>query len=123
MNWSPQSWRSKPLAQVPVYPDGEALARVEAKLKSYPPLVFAGEARNLKRNLADVAQGRAFLMQGGDCAESFAEFHPDNIRDTFRVVLQMAVVLTFAGPIDTLHTAGYMSLLEIHEFPAAERRL
>ncbi len=97
MNWSPQSWRSRPVSQVPVYPDGEALARAEAKLKGYPPLVFAGEARNLKRNLAEVAGGRAFLMQGGDCAESFAEFHPDNIRDTFRVVLQMAVVLTFAG--------------------------
>jgi len=97
MDWSPQSWRSKPVTQVPVYPDGEALARAEAKLKGYPPLVFAGEARNLKRNLADVAAGRAFLMQGGDCAESFAEFHPDNIRDTFRVILQMAVVLTFAG--------------------------
>ena len=97
MSWSPSSWRNKPVAQVPVYPDGEALARVEAKLKTYPPLVFAGEARNLKRNLAEVAEGRAFLMQGGDCAESFAEFHPDNIRDTFRVILQMAVVLTFAG--------------------------
>jgi 3-deoxy-7-phosphoheptulonate synthase len=97
MSWSPSSWRSKAVAQVPVYPDGEALARVETKLKSYPPLVFAGEARNLKKNLAEVAEGRAFLMQGGDCAESFAEFHPDNIRDTFRVILQMAVVLTFAG--------------------------
>jgi 3-deoxy-7-phosphoheptulonate synthase len=97
MSWSPSSWREKAVAQVPVYPDGEALARVETRLKSYPPLVFAGEARNLKKNLADVAEGRAFLMQGGDCAESFAEFHPDNIRDTFRVVLQMAVVLTFAG--------------------------
>jgi 3-deoxy-7-phosphoheptulonate synthase len=73
------------------------LARVETRLKSYPPLVFAGEARNLKRGLAEVAEGRAFLLQGGDCAESFAEFHPDNIRDTFRVILQMAVVLTFAG--------------------------
>jgi 3-deoxy-7-phosphoheptulonate synthase len=97
MNWHPGSWRTRPVAQVPVYPDPDAQARVEAKLKSYPPLVFAGEARNLKRGLADVAEGRAFLMQGGDCAESFAEFHPDNIRDTFRVVLQMAVVLTFAG--------------------------
>jgi 3-deoxy-7-phosphoheptulonate synthase len=97
MSWSPSSWRNKTIAQVPVYPDGEALARIETRLKTYPPLVFAGEARNLKRNLADVAEGRAFLMQGGDCAESFAEFHPDNIRDTFRVILQMAVVLTFAG--------------------------
>jgi 3-deoxy-7-phosphoheptulonate synthase len=97
MNWHPGSWRTRPVAQVPVYPDPEAQARIETKLKSFPPLVFAGEARNLKRGLAEVAEGRAFLMQGGDCAESFAEFHPDNIRDTFRVVLQMAVVLTFAG--------------------------
>jgi 3-deoxy-7-phosphoheptulonate synthase len=97
MNWNPGSWRTRPLVQVPAYPDPEAQARVEARLKSYPPLVFAGEARNLKRSLAEVAEGRAFLLQGGDCAESFAEFHPDNIRDTFRVILQMAVVLTFAG--------------------------
>ncbi len=97
MTWTPASWRSKKVAQVPVYQDGEALARAELRLKSYPPLVFAGEARNLKRSLAEVAEGKAFLLQGGDCAESFAEFHPDNIRDTFRVILQMAVVLTFAG--------------------------
>ncbi|MBL8782655.1 MAG: 3-deoxy-7-phosphoheptulonate synthase class II [Alphaproteobacteria bacterium] len=97
MNWNPGSWRTRPVVQVPAYPDPEAQARVETRLKSYPPLVFAGEARNLKRALADVADGRAFLLQGGDCAESFAEFHPDNIRDTFRVILQMAVVLTFAG--------------------------
>jgi 3-deoxy-7-phosphoheptulonate synthase len=97
MNWNPASWRQRPVTQVPVYPDADAQARVETKLKSYPPLVFAGEARNLKRSLADVADGKAFMLQGGDCAESFAEFHPDNIRDTFRVLLQMAVVLTFAG--------------------------
>ena len=97
MTWTPATWRSKKVAQVPVYQDGEALARAELRLKSYPPLVFAGEARNLKRALGDVAEGKAFLLQGGDCAESFAEFHPDNIRDTFRVILQMAVVLTFAG--------------------------
>jgi 3-deoxy-7-phosphoheptulonate synthase len=97
MNWNPGSWRTRPVVQVPQYPDPEAQARAETRLKSYPPLVFAGEARNLKRALGDVAEGRAFLLQGGDCAESFAEFHPDNIRDTFRVILQMAVVLTFAG--------------------------
>jgi len=97
MNWNPGSWRTRPVAQVPAYQDPEALARAETRLKSYPPLVFAGEARNLKRDLGEVAEGRAFLLQGGDCAESFAEFHPDNIRDTFRVILQMAVVLTFAG--------------------------
>ncbi len=97
MAWSPQSWRSKPICQVPVYPDAAALEAVETRLKSRPPLVFAGEARNLKAGLAQVTEGKAFLLQGGDCAESFAEFHPDNIRDTFRVLLQMAVVLTFAA--------------------------
>ena len=95
--WSPDSWRSKPIVQVPDYPDQAALADVEAQLATYPPLVFAGEARKLKRALADVAAGKAFLLQGGDCAESFAEHGADNIRDFFRVFLQMAVVLTFAG--------------------------
>jgi 3-deoxy-7-phosphoheptulonate synthase len=79
------------------YPDGAALERVEQTLRSMPPLVFAGEARRLKSLLGDVAQGKAFLLQGGDCAESFKEFHADNIRDTFRLILQMAVVMTFAG--------------------------
>jgi len=95
--WSPISWRSKPIRQFPEYSDADALATVEERLKSAPPLVFAGEARNLTGSLGEVAEGRAFLLQGGDCAESFAEFHPDNIRDTFRVLLQMAVVLTFGG--------------------------
>jgi 3-deoxy-7-phosphoheptulonate synthase len=95
--WSPGSWREKPIKQVPQYPDAAALAAVESRLKSFPPLVFAGEARNLMSVLGQVSAGKAFLLQGGDCAESFAEFHPDNIRDTFRVILQMAVVLTFAA--------------------------
>ena len=95
--WSPDSWRALPAKHIPAYPDPAALAEVEKTLKSYPPLVFAGEARSLKSDLADVAEGRAFLLQGGDCAESFAEFHPDNIRDTFRVLLQMAVALTWAA--------------------------
>ncbi|MDA1324761.1 MAG: 3-deoxy-7-phosphoheptulonate synthase class II [Proteobacteria bacterium] len=95
--WSPDSWRTKDIRQVPVYPDAEALTKAEAQLRNYPPLVFAGEARRLREALADVAAGRAFLLQGGDCAESFAEFHPDNIRDSFRVLLQMAIVLTFAA--------------------------
>jgi 3-deoxy-7-phosphoheptulonate synthase len=98
-NWTPSTWRSRPIKQVPDYPDAAALASVEARLKTYPPLVFAGEARNLTAGLAQVAEGKAFLLQGGDCAESFAEFHPDNIRDTFRVILQMAVVLTYAGAL------------------------
>jgi len=97
INWAPDSWRSMEARQMPTYPDAGALARVEGELQSYPPLVFAGEARKLKADLAEVSAGRAFLLQGGDCAESFAEFHPNNIRDTFRVILQMAVVLTYAS--------------------------
>jgi len=96
--WTPASWRDKPAKHIPSdYPDAEALARVEANLRAMPPLVFAGEARRLKSLLGDVARGEAFLLQGGDCAESFKEFAADNIRDTFRLLLQMAVVLTFAG--------------------------
>ena len=97
--WTPDSWRGHEARQIPVYPDPAALAAAEAELRHYPPLVFAGEARDLERDLAEVAAGRAFLLQGGDCAESFAEFHPNNIRDTFRVLLQMAVVLTFASKL------------------------
>src|SRR3954469_11244224 len=97
--WSPDSWRSRPALQAPDYPDREALEAVEKRLTSFPPLVFAGEARQLKKNWARVAAGEAFLLQGGDCAESFAEHHPDNIRDFFRVVLQMAVVLTYAAAL------------------------
>ena len=95
--WTRASWRSRPRVQMPDYPDAAALSAVERKLASYPPLVFAGEARRLKRELGEVAEGRAFLLQGGDCAESFAEFSADNIRDTFKVMLQMAVVLTFGA--------------------------
>jgi 3-deoxy-7-phosphoheptulonate synthase len=95
--WTPQSWRQMPVQQVPSYPDPAALKAVEEQLAGFPPLVFAGEARKLKRALAKVAAGEAFLLQGGDCAESFAEHSADNIRDFFRVFLQMAVVLTFAG--------------------------
>jgi len=96
-SWTPDSWRQKPIEQNPSYPDPAALSAVEAELASFPPLVFAGEARELKRDLAAAANGRAFLLQGGDCAESFAEHGADNIRDFFRVFLQMAVVLTYAG--------------------------
>jgi 3-deoxy-7-phosphoheptulonate synthase len=97
-HWSPASWRAKPAKHIPEdYPDLAELSRVEASLRKMPPLVFAGEARRLKSLLGDVAAGKAFLLQGGDCAESFKEFAADNIRDTFRLILQMAVVLTFAG--------------------------
>lgn len=96
--WTPDGWRTRPAKHIPSdYPDLRALAEVETTLRSYPPLVFAGEARNLKAQLARVAKGEAFLLQGGDCAESFKEFHPDAIRDTFRALMQMAVVLTFAA--------------------------
>jgi len=95
--WAPDGWRTKPISQVPEYPDLAKLEAVEKKLRGYPPLVFAGEARNLMASLATVAEGKAFLLQGGDCAESFAEFNANNIRDTFKVLLQMAVVLTFGA--------------------------
>lgn len=96
-NWTPKSWREKPIQQVPFYPDPQAVDAVEERLRSWPPLVFAGEARKLKKQLAEVCEGRGFLLQGGDCAESFAEHGADNIRDFFRVFLQMSVVLTFGA--------------------------
>jgi 3-deoxy-7-phosphoheptulonate synthase len=97
--WAPDSWTRAEARQLPTYPDPAALNAATETLRTYPPLVFAGEARNLTADLARVQAGEAFLLQGGDCAESFAEFHPDNIRDTFRVILQMAVVLTFASKL------------------------
>ncbi len=97
--WTKSSWRNHEALQMPVYTDEAILQSVTAKLATYPPLVFAGEARQLKAELAEVSERRAFLLQGGDCAESFAEFGGDNIRDTFRVMLQMAVVLTFAARV------------------------
>jgi 3-deoxy-7-phosphoheptulonate synthase len=100
--WAPDSWQNAEARQLPNYPDQAALDQATATLSTYPPLVFAGEARSLTTDLAKVAEGKAFLLQGGDCAESFAEFHPNNIRDTFRVLLQMAVVLTFASKVPTV---------------------
>ena len=96
-NWKPNSWRSKPAKHIPKYEDVDLLDSVTKKLVSYPPLVFAGESRNLESQLGKVADGKAFLLQGGDCAESFSDFHPNNIRDSFKVILQMAVVLTFGA--------------------------
>ena len=95
--WKKSDWREKPRVQMPDYQNTKVLHDVEAQLSKYPPLVFAGEARSLKRQLGDVANGKGFLLQGGDCAESFEEFSADNIRDTFRVMLQMAVVLTYGA--------------------------
>ena len=97
--WNKAAWRSKPRVQMPDYPDTAALNAVEAQLSQYPPLVFAGEARELKRQLGKAARGEAFLLQGGDCAESFGEFNADIIRDTFKVMLQMAIVLTFGAKV------------------------
>lgn len=101
-DWSPSSWRAKPAKQLPVYKDEVALKAAENELKNLPPLVFAGEARSLQKQLGDVANGKAFLLQGGDCAESFAEFNANKIRDTFQVILQMAVVLTYAGSVPVI---------------------
>jgi 3-deoxy-7-phosphoheptulonate synthase len=101
-NWTPSSWLNHEAKHLPTYPDAAALEKATSTLSNYPPLVFAGEARSLTADLARVADGKAFLLQGGDCAESFAEFHPNNIRDTFRVLLQMAVVLTFASKLPTI---------------------
>ena len=97
MSWNPSSWRDKPILQVPDYPDQAQVKDVEYRLAQKPPLVFAGEVQNLRSQLGQVANGQAFLLQGGDCAESFAEFSANNIRDSFKVFLQMAVVLTFGA--------------------------
>ena len=96
-NWSPSSWKTKPAKHIPIYKDKAALESVLKKISRYPPLVFAGEARNLEKKLAEVANGNAFLLQAGDCAESFSDFHANNIRDSFKVILQMSVVLTFGA--------------------------
>ena len=98
-NWTPATWRNKPAKQQPAYPDATALAATEQRLSAYPPLVFAGEARRLRHALALAAEGKAFVLQGGDCAESFGDFTANVIRDTFRVLLQMAVVLTFGASV------------------------
>ncbi len=99
MTWTPDSWRSKPALQQPDYPDLDEVREVEKEISSSPPLVFAGEARRLRLQLAAVSKGESFLLQGGDCAESFAEFHVDTIRDTFKLILQMAVVLTYGASL------------------------
>lgn len=98
-DWTPQSWRGKPVKQLPAYKDEVALKAAEREIAAMPPLVFAGEARDLMRKLGQVSDGKGFLLQGGDCAESFAEFNANKIRDSFRVLLQMAVILTYSGSL------------------------
>jgi 3-deoxy-7-phosphoheptulonate synthase len=110
-NWSLDSWKSKPVLQIPTYRNQEELDSVLRTLEGYPPLVFAGEARKLEERLAEAAMGRAFLLQGGDCAESFKEFNANNIRDTFRVLLQMSVVLTFGGQMPIIKVGFFLSFL------------
>ena len=95
--WSVNSWKSKPAKHQPIYKDQVKLNNALKKIENFPPLVFAGESRRLEKSLADVSEGKAFLLQGGDCAESFADFHPDQIRDSFKILLQMAIVLTFGS--------------------------
>ena len=102
LKWSPESWTKKEALQLPEYPDKEALEGVLRTMEKFPPLVFAGEARSLEEKLAEAAMGRAFLLQGGDCAESFKEFNANNIRDTFRIALQMGAVLTFGGQMPVI---------------------
>ena len=97
--WTTNSWRKYPVKHIPKYEDDKELNLVLNKLKSFPPLVFAGETTHLKKQLAEVVDGKAFLLQGGDCAESFAEFNPDNIRDYFKVFLQMSLVLTYSASL------------------------
>ena len=101
-NWKINSWRKYPVKHIPEYPDKKELDQVLNKIKTFPPLVFAGETRHLKQQLAEVVDGKAFLLQGGDCAESFAEFNPDNIRDTFKVILQMSLVLTYSASLPVI---------------------
>ncbi len=105
MSWSSSSWRQLPIVQVPDYPDAAKLNAIEGELAKLPPLVFAGEVQSLRDQLGDVAQGRAFLLQGGDCAESFEEFSADYIRDTFKVFMQMAVALTFGASMPVVKVA------------------
>ena len=97
--WNLNTWKNYPAKHLPKYDDVKELDMVLGKIKKYPPLVFAGESRSLKKSLAQVVEGKAFLLQGGDCAESFAEFNPDNIRDTFKAILQMSLVLTHSASL------------------------
>lgn len=112
-SWKVDSWRTKKALQLPEYPDANELDQVLETLSSFPPIVFAGEARNLEEKLGQAAMGNAFLLQGGDCAESFKEFNANNIRDTFRVLLQMGVVLMFGGQMPVIKV-NLFTVLSFH---------
>ena len=109
--WSVGSWRDRPALQQPEYPDKAELDEVLRTVEAFPPIVFAGEARTLEERLAEAAVGRSFLLQGGDCAESFKEFNANNIRDTFRVLLQMSVVLMFGGQMPIVKVLNCLKAL------------
>ena len=124
-SWSAASWRTFPAAQQPEWPDADALKQAEARLSTLPPLVFAGEARHLTSQLAEVADGNAFLLQAGDCAESFAEFTADSIRDKLKIILQMAVALTYAAGVPVVKVgriAGQFAKPRSAEHRAGRRR-
>lgn len=114
--WALDSWKTKKALQLPEYPDQNELDQVLQTLESFPPIVFAGEARGLEDKLAQAAMGNAFLLQGGDCAESFKEFNANNIRDTFRVILQMGVVLMFGGQMPVIKVHFFFPILSSNIF-------
>ena len=103
--WAPNSWREKQVLQIPKYPNQELLVKAEQIIAKQAPLIFAGEARNLKKHLAKVCRGEAFLLQGGDCAESFRDFSANNVKDNFKIILQMSIILTFAGSMPVVKIA------------------
>lgn len=111
--WTVDSWKTKKALQLPEYPNQEELRSVLKTIEEFPPIVFAGEARSLEERLAEAAMGRAFLLQGGDCAESFKEFNANNIRDTFRILLQMGAVLMFGGQMPVIKVGTFFSLLPV----------
>lgn len=115
-NWTPESWKSKRALQLPEYPDPNELDSVLRVLESFPPIVFAGEARKLEESLAKAAVGEAFLLQGGDCAESFKEFNGNNIRDTFRVLLQMGIVLTYGAQMPIIKVCFFSIVVFPYDF-------
>jgi len=122
MSWKPESWRDFPIKQQPVYEDQNYLKDIEKELSSYPPLIFAGEARNLQKELAKAGRGEAFVIQGGDCAESFSSFDADTIKNLFKLILQMAVVMTYSSgkPVVAVGQGGLEFLAALHFLPPGQ---